>query len=64
MLTRALDKPVWREDPCFRTVELRQANIDARLNLTQAALRTLSAAEWLERCRRRGRRPAGVVVRL
>ena len=46
-LTRALDKPEWLEDPRFRTVELRQRNINERLALTQAALRERPAAEAL-----------------
>ncbi len=46
-LARAVDKPEWLEDPRFRTVELRQRNIDDRLALTQDLLRTRPAAEWL-----------------
>jgi crotonobetainyl-CoA:carnitine CoA-transferase CaiB-like acyl-CoA transferase len=48
-LTRALDHPEWQDDPRFRTPALRQQNIDDRLRLTQEALLTRPAAEWLER---------------
>lgn len=47
-LTRALDKPLWLEDERFRTVELRQQNVNDRLELTQAALRERPAAHWLD----------------
>lgn len=46
-LARALGRPEWLEDPRFRTVEGRQTNIDARLALTQDALRSRPAAEAL-----------------
>ena len=46
-LTRALGRPEWLEDPRFRTVELRQRNINERLALTQEALRGRPAAEAL-----------------
>ena len=48
-LTRALDHPEWQEDPRFRTPALRQQNIDDRLRMTQEALLTRPAEEWLER---------------
>ena len=48
-LARALEQPQWLEDPRFRTAELRQENIDARLELTQSVLATRSSAEWLQR---------------
>jgi crotonobetainyl-CoA:carnitine CoA-transferase CaiB-like acyl-CoA transferase len=47
-LTRALEKPEWLEDPRFRTPALRQENVDARLTMTQAELKTRPASEWLE----------------
>jgi crotonobetainyl-CoA:carnitine CoA-transferase CaiB-like acyl-CoA transferase len=47
-LTRALDKPEWLEDERFKTATGRHENINARLELTQEALRTRTAAEWLE----------------
>jgi crotonobetainyl-CoA:carnitine CoA-transferase CaiB-like acyl-CoA transferase len=48
-LTRALDHPEWQHDPRFRTPALRQQHIDDRLRMTQEALLTRPAAEWLER---------------
>ncbi|MEQ8651411.1 MAG: CoA transferase [Kiloniellales bacterium] len=48
-LTQALDKPEWLSDPRFKTARDRQANINARLQLTQDALATNTAAYWLER---------------
>jgi crotonobetainyl-CoA:carnitine CoA-transferase CaiB-like acyl-CoA transferase len=48
-LTRALDTPEWLQDPRFLTPALRQRNIDDRLTMTQAVLKTRPAAEWLER---------------
>jgi crotonobetainyl-CoA:carnitine CoA-transferase CaiB-like acyl-CoA transferase len=48
-LARAVDHPEWLDDERFRTPALRQQNIDARLSLTQEALLTRPAAEWLER---------------
>ena len=43
------ERPEWLEDERFKTSALRQKNIDARLQLTQEALRARTAAEWLER---------------
>src|SRR5437870_5153910 len=48
-LARALNRPEWLDDERFKTPALRQHNIDARLELTQQALMTRPAAEWLER---------------
>jgi crotonobetainyl-CoA:carnitine CoA-transferase CaiB-like acyl-CoA transferase len=48
-LAEALDRPEWLADPRFKTPALRQQNIDARLELTQEALRGRPAAEWLAR---------------
>jgi crotonobetainyl-CoA:carnitine CoA-transferase CaiB-like acyl-CoA transferase len=48
-LARALDRPDWLDDPRFMTPALRQQHIDARLELTQEALRARPAAEWLRR---------------
>jgi crotonobetainyl-CoA:carnitine CoA-transferase CaiB-like acyl-CoA transferase len=45
----ALGHGEWLDDPRFRTTALRQRNIDERLRLTQEALRTRQAADWLER---------------
>jgi crotonobetainyl-CoA:carnitine CoA-transferase CaiB-like acyl-CoA transferase len=47
-LTRALEKPEWPDDPRFRTPALRQENVDERLAMTQAVLKTRPAAEWLD----------------
>jgi crotonobetainyl-CoA:carnitine CoA-transferase CaiB-like acyl-CoA transferase len=48
-LTRALGHPEWLEDPRFTTPALRDQNIDARLQMTQDVLKTLTTEEWLER---------------
>jgi crotonobetainyl-CoA:carnitine CoA-transferase CaiB-like acyl-CoA transferase len=47
-LARVVGRPDWLEDERFRTPALRQKNIDARLELTQQALMTRPAAEWLK----------------
>ncbi|WP_150913896.1 CaiB/BaiF CoA transferase family protein [Marinobacter halotolerans] len=46
-LIRAVSRPEWAEDPRFKTAELRQQNIDARLELIQSVIRTESAEHWL-----------------
>jgi crotonobetainyl-CoA:carnitine CoA-transferase CaiB-like acyl-CoA transferase len=51
-LAHAAGHPEWLDDERFRTPALRQKNIDARLELTQRALITRPAAEWLERLTR------------
>jgi crotonobetainyl-CoA:carnitine CoA-transferase CaiB-like acyl-CoA transferase len=48
-LTRALERPEWLEDARFKTPALRDANIDARLQMTQDVLKTRTTEEWLER---------------
>jgi crotonobetainyl-CoA:carnitine CoA-transferase CaiB-like acyl-CoA transferase len=48
-LAKALDRPEWLNDPRFKTPALRAQNVEARLQLTQEALRSGSAAEWLEK---------------
>lgn len=48
-IIRALDQPEWAEDPRFLTAELRQQNIDARLDLIQSVIKTDSAEHWLAR---------------
>lgn len=48
-IIRALNRPKWAEDPRFITAELRQQNIDARLDLIQSVIRTDSAEHWLAR---------------
>ncbi len=62
-LTKALDKPEWLDDPRFATVALRQRHINDRLILTQEALRTRPAEEWLERLTREGVPCAPVLTR-
>jgi crotonobetainyl-CoA:carnitine CoA-transferase CaiB-like acyl-CoA transferase len=62
-LVRALDKPEWLEDPRFKTPALRQRNIGERLLLTQEALRTRPAEEWLERLTQHGVPCAPVLTR-
>jgi crotonobetainyl-CoA:carnitine CoA-transferase CaiB-like acyl-CoA transferase len=47
-LTRALERPEWLDDPRFRTPALRQENVNERLAMTQAVLKTRPAADWLE----------------
>jgi crotonobetainyl-CoA:carnitine CoA-transferase CaiB-like acyl-CoA transferase len=48
-LTEALDRPEWLDDPRFKTPALRQENVEARLFLTQEALRDGSSQHWLDR---------------
>jgi crotonobetainyl-CoA:carnitine CoA-transferase CaiB-like acyl-CoA transferase len=62
-LTRALDRPEWLEDPRFKTPALRQRHINERLILTQEALRTRPAEEWLERLTAEGVPCAPVLTR-
>ena len=46
-LAEALGRPDWLGDERFRTVQSRQAHIDPRLSLTQAALREIPADDAL-----------------
>jgi crotonobetainyl-CoA:carnitine CoA-transferase CaiB-like acyl-CoA transferase len=62
-LTRALDKLEWLDDPRFATPALRQKNINDRLSMTQEALKTRPAAEWLDRLTREGVPCAPVLTR-
>jgi crotonobetainyl-CoA:carnitine CoA-transferase CaiB-like acyl-CoA transferase len=62
-LTRALDKPEWLEDERFKTPALRQRHINERLILTQEALRTRPAEEWLARLTEAGVPCAPVLTR-
>jgi crotonobetainyl-CoA:carnitine CoA-transferase CaiB-like acyl-CoA transferase len=48
-LARVAERLEWIEDERFKTPALRQKNIEARLQLTQKALLTRPAVEWLER---------------
>src|SRR5260370_20351025 len=47
-LARVVERPEWLEDERFKSSALRQKNIEARLQVTQDALLTPPAAEWLE----------------
>jgi crotonobetainyl-CoA:carnitine CoA-transferase CaiB-like acyl-CoA transferase len=47
-LTRALEKAEWLDDPRFKTPALRQENVNERLSMTQAVLKTRPATYWLE----------------
>jgi len=47
-LTRAFNRPEWLEDPRFATTELRDLNIDARLELIQSVLIERTTAEWMQ----------------
>ena len=62
-LTRALDRPEWLDDPRFKTPALRQRHINDRLIMTQEALRTRSAEEWLNRLTAQGVPCAPVLTR-
>jgi crotonobetainyl-CoA:carnitine CoA-transferase CaiB-like acyl-CoA transferase len=62
-LTRALDKPEWLDDPRFKTPALRQRHINERLILTQEALLTRPAEEWLDRLTQAGVPCAPVLTR-
>lgn len=62
-LATALDKPEWLDDERFRTVEARQAHIDDRLALTQAALREHPADAALARLEAAGVPCAPVLTR-
>lgn len=46
-LAHAVGKPEWLDDPRFKTMELRDLNIDDRLALIQSVLATRTTAEWL-----------------
>ena len=48
-LARVVGRPEWLEDERFKTPAQRQQNIDARLRLTQQALKARPTKEWLER---------------
>ncbi len=62
-LVAAVAMPDWSADERFTTVELRQRNIDSRLELTQQVLRTRSADEWLARLTEAGVPCAPVLTR-
>jgi crotonobetainyl-CoA:carnitine CoA-transferase CaiB-like acyl-CoA transferase len=62
-LTRALGTPEWLDDERFRTPALRQKNVEDRLRLTQEALRSGTAAHWLDRLTAAGVPCAPVLTR-
>src|SRR5262249_36220609 len=62
-LAKALDHAEWLEDERFKTPELRDLNIDARLQLTQDVLQTRTTEEWLERLEAAGVPCAPVLTR-
>jgi crotonobetainyl-CoA:carnitine CoA-transferase CaiB-like acyl-CoA transferase len=62
-LATALGYPEWLEDPRFKTPELRDHNIDARLQMTQNVLKTRTTKEWLERLEVEGVPCAPVLTR-
>jgi crotonobetainyl-CoA:carnitine CoA-transferase CaiB-like acyl-CoA transferase len=62
-LTRALERPQWLEDPRFKTAELRDQNIDARLQMTQDVLQGRTTGEWLARLEAEGVPCAPVLTR-
>jgi crotonobetainyl-CoA:carnitine CoA-transferase CaiB-like acyl-CoA transferase len=62
-LTRALERPEWLEDARFTTPALRDQNIDARLEMTQAVLKTRTTEAWLGRLEAEGVPCAPVLTR-
>jgi crotonobetainyl-CoA:carnitine CoA-transferase CaiB-like acyl-CoA transferase len=62
-LTRALERPEWLDDPRFKTPELRDQNINDRLQMTQDVLKTRTTAEWLRRLEAEGVPCAPVLTR-
>ena len=48
-LAHACERPEWIDDPRFQTSEGLEIHKPERLELTQAALRTRTSAEWIER---------------
>lgn len=62
-LTRALERPEWLDDARFKTPDLRDQNIDARLQMTQDVLKSRTTEEWLERLEAEGVPCAPVLTR-
>jgi crotonobetainyl-CoA:carnitine CoA-transferase CaiB-like acyl-CoA transferase len=62
-MCRALEHPEWLDDPRFATPAGRVVNVKSRLELTAAALRGRTTAEWLERLDREGVPCAPVLTR-
>ena len=62
-LARAVGHPEWLDDPRFKTPELRDQNINDRLQLTQDAIKTGTTEDWLERLEAEGVPCAPVLTR-
>ena len=62
-LTRALGRPEWLDDERFKTPALRQKNVEARLALTQEALRSGGSGQWLDRLTEAGVPCAPILTR-
>jgi crotonobetainyl-CoA:carnitine CoA-transferase CaiB-like acyl-CoA transferase len=62
-LSRAVERPEWLDDPRFTTMELRDINIDARLELTQGEMAKRTTADWTERLEVAGVPSAPVLTR-
>jgi crotonobetainyl-CoA:carnitine CoA-transferase CaiB-like acyl-CoA transferase len=62
-LARAVGRPEWLEDERFATPELRDLNIDARLELIQSVLATGTTRHWLDRLEAEGVPCAPVLTR-
>jgi crotonobetainyl-CoA:carnitine CoA-transferase CaiB-like acyl-CoA transferase len=62
-LSRAVGHPEWLDDPRFKTPELRDQNINDRLQLTQDALKSGTTEEWLEKLEAEGVPCAPVLTR-
>jgi len=62
-LTRAVGHPEWLDDPRFKTPELRDKNINDRLQLTQEVLKHGTTEGWLERLEAEGVPCAPVLTR-
>ena len=62
-LTRALERAQWLDDPRFATTELRDLNVDARLELIQSALVERGTDEWMQRLEAEGVPCAPVLTR-
>jgi crotonobetainyl-CoA:carnitine CoA-transferase CaiB-like acyl-CoA transferase len=62
-LTEVLERSEWLADERFKTPALRQKNVEARLALTQEALKSGSSQHWLERLTKAGVPCAPVLTR-
>lgn len=62
-VTRVFGRPEWLDDDRFKTAELRDLNIDARLRLIQAELMGAGTDEWIRRLGAEGVPSAPVLTR-